>query len=232
MRYGCIGERLGHSFSKDIHNCISDYEYRLVEVAPSRLDGFMKDKAFDGINVTIPYKEAVIPYLHYIDPHALEIGAVNTVVNKGGRLYGYNTDFYGMTALLSHAGISPKNKKAVILGSGGTAKTAKAVLSALGAKEVLTVSRTPSEGNIGYAELLREHLDAEIIVNTTPVGMYPEILASPIPLDGFKRLTGKGFFCTGLNTQSAKGLSATDQLKELCSTCDLLCAGVVICELC
>ena len=135
MKYGLIGERLGHSFSKDIHEQFG-YEYELCEIAPEELATFMRKRDFLGINVTIPYKTAVIPYLDEIDGAARAIGAVNTVVNRGGRLYGYNTDFQGMKALFAHAGIDPAGCKAVILGSGGTSKTAEAVLTALGAREI------------------------------------------------------------------------------------------------
>ena len=120
MLYGCIGEKLGHSFSKEIHNMIGSYVYELKEIARDDLDAFMRQGDFLGINVTIPYKEKVIPHLAYIDESAKAIGAVNTVVNRGGKLYGYNTDFYGMEQLIRHAGISMKGKKVAILGTGGT----------------------------------------------------------------------------------------------------------------
>ena len=173
MKYACIGEHLRHSFSKEVHNALADYEYEIFEVAKNELDAFMKKRDFLGINVTIPYKEAVIPYLYEIDEAAKAIGAVNTVVNKNGKLYGYNTDFYGMSELFRYNNISPSGKKAVILGSGGTAKTARAVLTALGASEIITVSRGEKDGAVSYETLYKSHTDAEIIVNTTPVGMFP-----------------------------------------------------------
>lgn len=190
MKYACIGEHLRHSFSKEVHNALADYEYEIFEVAKNELDAFMKKRDFLGINVTIPYKEAVIPYLYEIDEAARAIGAVNTVVNKNGKLYGYNTDFYGMSELFRYNNISPSGKKAVILGSGGTAKTARAVLAALGASEIITVSRGEKEGAVSYETLYKSHTDAEIIVNTTPVGMFPNTEDSPVDLSKFTRLSG------------------------------------------
>ena len=190
MKYGLIGEKLGHSYSKIIHGMLGDYEYEPHEVAPEELDGFMRAKDFLGINVTLPYKEAVIPYLDEIDESVKSIGAVNAIVNRDGRLCGYNTDYYGMKALISHAGIEVKGCKAVILGSGGTSKTAKAVLCDLGAKEVFRVSRSGKDGAITYAEMGEKHLDAQIVVNTTPLGMYPNIFDMPLALLNLKNPQG------------------------------------------
>lgn len=184
MIYGCIAKKLGHSFSKDIHERLFDYEYELKELAPDELDAFMRKKDFKGINVTIPYKEAVIPYLDFMSPTALSIGAVNTIVNDGGTLRGYNTDFSGMSALITKNGISLKDKKVVILGSGGTSKTALAVAKSMDCREVIRASRGGREDCITY-EALTGHRDAEIIINTTPVGMYPEIGAAPIDINDF-----------------------------------------------
>ncbi len=188
--YGCIGEKLGHSFSKEIHNALTDYEYNIIEIPKDKLDDFMREKSFKAINVTIPYKELVIPHLYEIDAHAKKIGAVNTVVNRDGRLYGYNTDFYGLSELIRHAGIEVKGKSVAILGAGGTSKTALAVASALGAKEVLIVSRRSENGAISYEELYKNHSDIDIIINTTPVGMYPNIDKFPIALEAFTNLSG------------------------------------------
>lgn len=190
MKYGCIGEHLGHSFSREIHSRLSDYKYTLCEVAKEKLDAFMTERDFIAINVTIPYKEAVMPHLHSIDDGAKMIGAVNTVVNRGGLLYGYNTDFYGMSELIKHAGVEVCGKKAAILGTGGTAKTARAVLMAIGAGEIVTVSRTAREGVINYEALHGEHTDTEVIVNTTPVGMYRDFDGVPIDISKFPRLSG------------------------------------------
>ena len=190
MKYGCIGEHLGHSFSKEIHNAIADYEYIIKEIPKDELEHFAKDRDFLGINVTIPYKELIMPYLDFIDPDAEKIGAVNTVVNRDGRLYGYNTDFYGMTALIHHAGIDAVGKKVAILGSGGTSKTALSVFTALGADKIIRVSRTKSDDTVTYDELYALHSDTEIIINTTPVGMFPRCDASPVELDKFRSLCG------------------------------------------
>ncbi|MBO5945351.1 MAG: shikimate dehydrogenase [Clostridia bacterium] len=190
LEYGCIGEKLGHSFSKEIHNLIADYDYQLTELTPDELKVFMTERNFKAINVTIPYKEAVISYLHEIDDAARAIGAVNTIVNKDGRLYGYNTDFYGRESLLSHAGVTLSQKKVAILGTGGTSKTAAAVSKALGAKAVLAVSRESRTGVITYDELYKNHSDVDVIINTTPVGMYPRIDETPIDVSAFPSLSG------------------------------------------
>lgn len=190
MEYGLIGEKLGHSFSKDIHNLIGNYDYILKEIPKDELTAFMTKKDFKGINVTIPYKQDVIPFLDYIDPKAEEIGAVNTIVNKNGKLYGYNTDFFGLKNLILANNIELYDKKVLILGTGGTSKTALAVARDLGAKEIYKVSRTKSETTISYEEAGEKHCDAEIILNTTPVGMFPKNDASPIDISGFKNLQG------------------------------------------
>lgn len=190
MEYGCIGERLKHSFSKEIHNALADYDYQLMEIQKEELEGFMLAKNFKAINVTIPYKGAVIPYLYYIDDIASEIGAINTVINKNGRLYGYNTDFYGMSALINKSGISLKDKKVLILGSGGTSKTAFAVAKYLNAREIYRLTRSEKEGLITYQEAYIKHTDADIIINTTPVGMYPDSSGTPIDISKFQNLSG------------------------------------------
>lgn len=190
MNYGCIGEKLGHSFSKEIHNELFDYDYELKEIPKEQLDLFLKNKDFHAINVTIPYKEKVIPYLDYISDIAKEIGAVNTVVNKNGKLYGYNTDFLGLTLLIKKNNILFENKKVLVLGSGGTSKTALAVAKSLNASEIYRVSRNKSEGCITYNEALKLHNDAQIIINTTPCGMYPNIGESAVKLSLFNNLEG------------------------------------------
>ena len=190
MNYGLIGEHLGHSFSKEVHALLGSYEYEIREIARDELDSFMREKSFKAINVTIPYKEKVIPFLSHISDEAKAIGAVNTIVNKNGELYGYNTDFYGMVSLIAHINLNVEGKKVVILGTGGTAKTAYAVSTHLGAKNVITVSRTPDGDTIGYDELYENHSDADIIINTTPVGMYPKNDSKPIKIDKFGNLIG------------------------------------------
>lgn len=190
MEYGLIGEKLGHSFSKDIHGKIGDYQYDLKEIAKDDVDSFMKAKDFKAINVTIPYKQTVIPYLDEISEGAREIGAVNCIVNKKGRLCGYNTDFDGMRALILKNHIDLSGKKVLILGTGGTSKTATAVAKSLGASRVLVVSRTKSEGIITYDEMYEHHKDADAIINTTPVGMYPKVEGTPVDLTKFSNLSG------------------------------------------
>lgn len=190
MKYGCIGEHLKHSFSKEIHNALADYEYEIKEIPKDELDAFMVKRDFLAINVTIPYKELVIPHLYYIDEFAKEIGAVNTIVNRDGRLYGYNTDFYGMRALIAHAGVSISGKKVAILGTGGTSKTARAAARSLLAREILVVSRKPREGIISYEDLYEKHTDTEVIINTTPVGMYPDGFALCCDISRFSSLSG------------------------------------------
>ncbi len=191
MEYGCIGEHLTHSFSKEIHNLLTDYDYLIREVSKEELSAFMTAKKFKAINVTIPYKQDVIPFLHEIDPMAKEIHAVNTIVNKGGKLYGYNTDFYGMSRLIEHIGITPADKKVLILGSGGTAHTARAVAHSQKAKHVIRVSRTPTEQDtVSYEQALTLHKDAQIIINTTPCGMFPHPDGMPIDPAAFPCLEG------------------------------------------
>lgn len=185
MEYGCIGEHLPHSFSKEIHEKIGNYNYVLKELTPQELGPFMETHAFRAINVTIPYKQAVIPYLDQLDTAAAAIGAVNTVVNRDGKLFGYNTDLFGMEALLAREKIELAGRKVLILGTGGTSKTAYHVSKHLNAEEVLKVSRTAAEGQITYNEAVKEHADAQILINTTPVGMYPHIFQTPIDISPF-----------------------------------------------
>lgn len=190
MKYGLIGEKLGHSFSKEIHERIADYKYELCEVAKEDFDQFFKNRDFISINVTIPYKERVIPYLDYIDDIALSIGAVNTVVNKDGKLYGYNTDYYGLKSLIEKRNIDVENKKVLILGTGGTSKTATAVVKTLGAKEIIYASINGEVGTFTYEEVLEKHTDSEVIINTTPCGMYPNNDGLLIDIKLFKNLVG------------------------------------------
>ena len=190
MEYGLIGEHLSHSFSKNIHEKLAPYTYELHELRPDELDSFMRSKEFKGINVTIPYKQAVIPYLDEISGQARSIGAVNTIVNRNGKLCGFNTDYFGMKSMIKRPGIEPAGKKVLILGTGGTSKTAYAVVTDMGASEVLKVSRTGKEGWPTYEEAYEKHADAEIIINTTPCGMYPDIDDCPVDLSRFQNLCG------------------------------------------
>ena len=189
-KYGCIGKKLTHSFSKDIHGKLADYEYELIELKEDEIKPFFEEKNFQAINVTIPYKETVIPYLDFVSDVAKKIGAVNTIVNKDGKLYGYNTDYYGMKALIEKIGVSLKDKKVLVLGTGGTSKTAQVVAKDLGAKSILVVSRSAKENCITYEEAIEEHSDSQVIINTTPSGMYPDCDSKPIDISQFKCLEG------------------------------------------
>ncbi len=190
MKYGLIAEKVGHSFSAEIHKKLFGYEYELKAIKKEELDSFMRAKDFCAINVTIPYKQAVIPYLDYVNPIATDIGAVNTIVNREGELRGYNTDALGLTSLILKSGIEIKDKKVLILGSGGTSKTAYYVVDKLLCREVYRASRSPLGECISYCEAEEKHSDTEVIINTTPVGMYPEIDSSPIDITKFPNLSG------------------------------------------
>lgn len=186
-RYGLLGEKLGHSFSPAIHGKLADYEYSLFERGPEELDTFLRSDAFDGLNVTIPYKKAVMPYCKELTPQARRIGSVNTIVRQeDGSLLGHNTDYDGFTYLLRSAGAQVAGKKALVLGTGGASLTVHAVLQDMGAAETVAISRT---GPNNYENLAR-HKDAQIIVNATPLGMYPNTGVSPVDLDLFPDLEG------------------------------------------
>ena len=188
MEFGLIGEHLGHSWSPQIHARLADYRYELREVAPQDLDAFLRARDFRGLNVTIPYKRDVIPLCDELSGEALEIGAVNTLlVRPDGTLYGHNTDIGGFMTMLRRARIDPAGRKAVVLGSGGTGRTACTALKRMGAAAVVTVSR---RGPVDYDALYRDHADAEILVNTTPVGMYPRTGTSPADLERLPALRG------------------------------------------
>ena len=190
MEYGLIGEHLPHSFSKEIHEQLADYTYDLHELRPDELDGFMKAKDFKAINVTIPYKRDVIPYLDEISEGAKEIGAVNTIVNRDGRLYGYNTDAAGMEALLRRIGLDLTGRTVLILGTGGTSHTAQYVARHMGAEKIVTVSRSGRDGSVTYEAAAERFPDAAVILNTTPAGMFPNVDAQAIDLSRFPALIG------------------------------------------
>ena len=190
MQYGLIGEHLGHSYSPEIHGQLADYEYELKEIAPEDVDAFMKAKRFKAINVTIPYKQTVIPYLDEISDQARAIGAVNTIVNKDGHLWGGNTDFAGMAALADKLGFDLKGSKVLILGTGGTSKTAAAVAASKGAAEIYRVSRSGKDGAITYEQAAGLHSDADFIINTTPAGMFPKVEGLAIDIKQFPKLKG------------------------------------------
>lgn len=187
LKCGLLGEKLGHSYSPQIHSMLADYEYKLFEKSPEELEAFLKSGEFDGLNVTIPYKKAVMPYCTELSPTAAQIGSVNTIVRRSdGSLYGDNTDAFGFENLIVHNGIEVKGKKALVLGTGGASVTAQAVLKNLGASEVVVISR---RGEDNY-ENIAKHADAEIIANTTPVGMYPNNGKAAVDLTQFPKLSG------------------------------------------
>ncbi|MBQ7125386.1 MAG: shikimate dehydrogenase [Clostridia bacterium] len=195
MEYGLIGEKLGHSFSKVIHNKIADYDYQLKELSPSQLDAFMKEKSFFGINVTIPYKKDVIQYLSKIDKEAEKIGAVNTVVNRNSSLYGYNTDIVGIKMLIKKILLGSNRcdlsgLDVLVLGTGGTSLTASVAAESLGASSVKRISRSGKDGALTYKEAEEQCKNAGFIINCTPCGMFPDDGESPISLDKFPRLIG------------------------------------------
>ncbi len=185
LKCGLLGEKLSHSFSPQIHGELADYDYRLIELAPDALEAFVKSRTLDAYNVTIPYKKAVMPYLDVISPEALAIGAVNTVVCRDGKLYGYNTDYFGFCHLLDRLGIDICGKKALVFGTGGAAVTVCAVLTDRKAAEIVSVSIEDNN-----PEFLSKHKDTEIIVNATPVGMYPKVGVSPLKLSDFPACVG------------------------------------------
>lgn len=190
MKYGLIGEKLGHSFSREIHEKLGRYEYALREIRKEELGAFMQARDFCGINVTIPYKSAVIPYLDGLSDLARAIGAVNTVVNREGKLFGDNTDVWGLIALIRRLTPDLAGKKVLILGTGGTSRAALAATRDLRAGKAIRVSRTGRDGALTYEEAYRTGTDADFLINTTPVGMFPHAGESPIDLSRFPRLSG------------------------------------------
>ena len=186
MEFALLGEKLGHSFSPQIHRALVGCDYQLLPTPPEAVADLFRRRDFRGLNVTIPYKQTVMPLCDEIDPRAAAIGAVNTVVNRDGRLTGYNTDIDGLIYLARRTGVDMAGKKVVILGSGGTGRTARAAAGELGAAEIVTVSR----GGEDNYETLSRHADAQVLLNTTPVGMYPNCGVSPVSLDAFPHLEG------------------------------------------
>lgn len=188
MKYGLIAEKLGHSYSKIIHEMLGRYEYELLPMPEEEVGVLLTSKAFDGINVTIPYKSTVIPYLDWISRQAKKIGAVNTVVNKNGVLYGYNTDYAGFTATLQRSGFDVSGKNVLVLGSGGTSKTVCTACRDLGARSVFVASRRPGDGQISYEH--SKEIAIDYIINTTPAGMYPDTGKSAIEIGDYKGVLG------------------------------------------
>ena len=186
MKCGLLGGKLGHSYSPQIHSCLGDYSYELFEKQPDELEVFLINGDFSGLNVTIPYKKSVIPYCAELSPRAKALGSVNTIVRKeDGTLIGHNTDFFGFEMMLRTSGLDVSGKKVLVLGTGGASNTAVAVLLEQGAN-VIVISRS---GDNNYSNL-HLHSDAAVIVNATPVGMYPNVGESPVDLALFPKLEG------------------------------------------
>ena len=182
MFYGLIGEHLGHSFSRVVHGMMSSDPYDLVELAPGELEGFLRARDFCGVNVTIPYKRAVIPFLDRLDESAERTGAVNTIVRRGSELWGYNTDYYGFVKMAKHFGVDFTGARTVVLGAGGAAKAVAAAARALGASEVLNAVRRPS--GPGQLSIFDDATfdGCNVLINATPVGMYPHWNEAPVNL--------------------------------------------------
>lgn len=187
LKCGLLGEKLGHSYSPQIHAMLADYEYKLYERAPEELEDFLKNGEFDGLNVTIPYKKTVIPYCAELSDIARRLGSVNTIVRRAdGSLYGDNTDAFGFVGLVRHSGVEVAGKNAIVLGSGGASVTVCAMFEELGAAKVTVISR---QGEYNYDNLGRV-ADTQVIVNATPCGMYPKTGVSAVDLRGFPKLEG------------------------------------------
>lgn len=188
MEYGLIGAKLGHSYSVPIHAQLGTYDYRLYERDEEAFARLLNSRSFKGLNVTIPYKKLALPMCDTLSDAARDVGSVNTlIVRPDGSLYGHNTDIGGFIAMSKRAGVDISGRKIVILGSGGTSLTAQAACRRLGAREIIVVSR---KGSVNYQALYREHTDAEIIINTTPVGMYPNNGIAPVDISRFSELKG------------------------------------------
>lgn len=185
MKCGLLGRKLAHSYSQQIHAYFGDYTYTLIEKEPEAVGSFLESSEFDAINVTIPYKKDVIPYCKELSECAKRMGAVNTIVRQpDGSLIGHNTDYFGFTDMVRRAGLNPMNKKAIVLGSGGASNTAVIALKDMGANVIVISHRDNTPENLAL------HPDTQIIVNATPVGMYPNNGASPIDLSLFPMLEG------------------------------------------
>ena len=188
FKCGLIGERLSHSFSPQIHKRLADYSYALFELSEGEVADFLKSKSFDAVNVTIPYKKTVMPFLDEITEEAKRIGSVNTVIKlPDGRLAGDNTDYFGFSYLIKKSGIKTEGKNVLILGTGGASLTASTVSADMGAKKITFVSRN---GKINYENVYSLCADSEVIINCTPVGMYPKNGVAPIELERFNACQG------------------------------------------
>lgn len=185
--YGLIGRKLGHSYSPQIHSFLGDYRYNIYEMEEEDVKTFLEKREFNAINVTIPYKKTVMPFLDNIDDSAVKIGSVNTIVKKAdGTLTGYNTDYYGFTYMLKKGGIDVTGRKVLVLGDGGASVTVQSVIRDLGAKEIVVASLYAEP----HYDQLDPHFDSDVIINATPVGMYPHNLETLVDLDNFKNLSG------------------------------------------
>lgn len=187
MEYGLIGETLGHSVSKEIHESLTDYIYEPHPLSKEEFPIFMEKQDFRAINVTIPYKKDVIPYLYEMDESAKAIGAVNTIVNRDGKLYGYNTDMPGFIYMVKKHGVDMNGKKIIILGNGGASQAVQAGCRKMGSREQIVVDPFASDEGVlnSYEECFEKHGDADIVVNATPIGMFPKVDASPVDLRHF-----------------------------------------------
>ena len=204
-----IGEKLSHSFSPMIHSMLADYPYTLAEIKREDLDSYVRSGAFTSANVTIPYKVEVMKYLDEISPEAQAIGCVNCITHTPeGKLRGDNTDFWGLSYLIKSSNIDISGKNVLILGSGGSFLTASAVCKSLDAKEIICVSRS---GEVNYENVYNVHPDAEIIINTSPVGMYPNNLECKINLEKFDNV--KGVFDIIFNPSKTKLLLEAEKLS-------------------
>ena len=188
MKYGLIAERLGHSYSKIIHELLGRYKYELMPMPEDEVKKLLSEHKFDGLNVTIPYKSFVIPFLDWVSPDAKRIGAVNTIVNRGGKLCGYNTDYTGFQTTLLRAKFDISGKNVLVLGSGGTSKTVRTVCTDMGAKRVLVASRTPKGDEISYGQ--SKEISVDYIINTTPCGMFPDTGKAAVDISDYKGVSG------------------------------------------
>ncbi|MCF0110718.1 MAG: shikimate dehydrogenase, partial [Erysipelotrichaceae bacterium] len=188
MKFGLIGEKLGHSYSPWIHAQLMEEPYELKELSKEEVGPFLERREFQGINVTIPYKQTVIPYLDELDESAEAVGAVNTIVNRNGKLIGYNTDVEGFKEMLNIDGVTLEGKVVLILGNGGASKAVRAVVKKANPKRVVIAYRKPHPDCILTEDAYRQVADAQIIINATPVGMYPNVKEVPIDVSRFAHL--------------------------------------------
>ena len=187
MKFGLLGRTLGHSFSPRIHNALGNTNYELFEREPSQLQEFFADPELQGINITIPYKVNALEACDVIDPRAERIGCVNTMVRKNGKWHGYNTDYDGFVFTLQHAGINVSGKECIILGDGASSATVHVALEDLGAKNIIHLSRKTAPF---YGDAPNYYETAQIIINCTPIGMYPHNPANLIDITQFSKLEG------------------------------------------